>query len=68
MSKRLLRRPEVESRTGLSTSAIYEKMAQSEFPKPIRISKRSVAWIESEVDCFIDQCIEAARGPKALAA
>jgi prophage regulatory protein len=62
MTKRFLRRPEVETKTGLSTSAIYEKMVAAEFPKPIPIAKRSVGWLESEVDQWIDARVRDARG------
>jgi hypothetical protein len=41
----LLRRPEVEARTGLSRSAIYALMQSGDFPKPVRISARAVARI-----------------------
>lgn len=45
----VLRLAEVRRRTGQSTSGLYAAMAAGRFPKPIRISERSVAWIESEV-------------------
>jgi len=38
----LLRRKSVESRTGLSRSAIYQKMANGHFPKPISLGPRAV--------------------------
>lgn len=50
----LLRRPEVEQRTGLRKSAIYEQMAAGKFPQPRRISTRCVAWVASEVDVWIE--------------
>jgi len=50
----LLRRPEVEQRTGLRKSAIYEQMAAGQFPQPRRISTRCVAWVASEIDAWIE--------------
>jgi prophage regulatory protein len=50
----LLRRPEVEQRTGLRKSAIYEQMAAGSFPQPRRISTRCVAWVASEIDAWIE--------------
>lgn len=50
---RLIRRPAVLDRTGLKTSALYEKMAAGDFPKPVTISARSVGWVEQEVDDWI---------------
>lgn len=60
----LLRRREVEARTGLSRSTIYQKVAQGEFPAPVSIGGRSVAWVEQEVDTWIDQAIVRSRGGK----
>lgn len=51
---RLLRRPEVESLTGLSRAGIYQKMAQGQFPRPVRIGRRSVAWPLSVIDEWIE--------------
>jgi prophage regulatory protein len=49
MTKRHLRRPQVEATTGLSRSSIYDMMKKGEFPRPIRIGKRAVAWSESDI-------------------
>ena len=50
---RLLRRVEVEERTGLSRSAIYRLMREEKFPAPILIGARAVRWSQSELDAFI---------------
>ena len=55
MSKRLIRMPEVISKTGLRKSVIYKKIRLGEFPGPVRISAKVSTWLESEVDEFIDQ-------------
>ncbi len=47
-TKRLLRRSEVQHLTGLSKSCIYARMSRDEFPKPISLGGRLVAW-DSEV-------------------
>jgi prophage regulatory protein len=49
---RLLKRPEVESKTGISRAAIYAKILQGTFPKPVKLGAKAVAWVESEVDQF----------------
>jgi prophage regulatory protein len=49
MAEKHLRRPTVEEATGLSRSTIYEMMDRGEFPRPIRIGRRAVAWPESAV-------------------
>jgi prophage regulatory protein len=55
MSKRLIRMPEVISKTGLQKSAIYKLIRFGQFPGPVRVSAKVSAWLESEVDLFIDQ-------------
>lgn len=45
----LLRRPQVEALTGLSRSTLYLFIQKSNFPAPVRLGARSVAWRESEV-------------------
>jgi prophage regulatory protein len=52
-SIRLLRRPEVEARVGLSTSTIRRLIARGEFPPPIRISARLIAWNSRAIDAWI---------------
>ncbi len=53
---RLLRRDEVEERTGLSRSAIYRLMREGEFPTPIKIGPRAVRWPQSELSEFLARC------------
>ena len=66
--KRLIRLPEVLSRTGYGRTSIYRKMEDGSFPKSIKLGgppldpsafdSRAVAWIEDEVDQWIDSKIE----------
>lgn len=46
---RLLRLPEVMTRTGRSRSRIYEAMALGTFPQAVSLGSRSVAWYEHEI-------------------
>ncbi len=50
---RLIRRKEVQTKTGLGASSIYAMMKNGEFPLCLNLSKRRVAWIESEIDQWI---------------
>ena len=50
---RLLTLRDVTAATALSRSAVYALMAESRFPKPIRIGARTVRWVEKEVRDFI---------------
>ena len=54
MADKLLRRPEVESRTGLSRSTIYGWMANGQFPQPVKLGARLVAWRESDVTAWLE--------------
>ncbi|MGE8685114.1 MAG: helix-turn-helix transcriptional regulator [Acinetobacter sp.] len=54
---RLIRRKEVQIKTGLGASSIYALMKQGTFPYPIHLSIRRVAWIESEIDSWIEDRI-----------
>lgn len=61
MAVRILRRPMVQSRTGLSRSAIYLKIAQGNFPRPISLGARSVGWIDAEIDKWLSDRINLSR-------
>ena len=54
MTDRILRRPEVQNRTGLSRSTIYAAMTEGQFPKPVRIGKRAVGWTESAIAAWLE--------------
>lgn len=53
LGNRLLRRREVELKTGKSRSAIYDGVSKGTFPAPVPIGDKSVAWLEEEVDSWI---------------
>lgn len=66
----ILRRNQVEARTGLSRSSIYAKMRLNPkrpgdfdptFPKPIAVGARAVGWIEAEIDAWLSAQIEKSR-------
>ena len=57
----ILRRKQVQVRTGLSRSTIYERMKTGAFPKPVSLGPRAVGWIESEIDRWLTERIEASR-------
>lgn len=49
----VLRKPEVEQRTGLSASSIDRLEAAGNFPKRMQLSPNAVGWLSSEVDGWI---------------
>lgn len=48
-----LRLSEVARRTGLGRSTIYERIAQGTFPAPVKLSERTSAWVDIEVQDWI---------------
>ncbi|QCL97278.1 helix-turn-helix transcriptional regulator [Agrobacterium tumefaciens] len=50
---RIIRLNTVLSRTGLSRSTIYRKIAGGTFPAQIRISVNGAGWHESEINRWI---------------
>jgi len=58
---KILRRKQVESRTGLSRSTIYARIAAGLFPRPIDLGGRAVGWLETEIDTWIKARIEDSR-------
>ncbi|WP_340617828.1 helix-turn-helix transcriptional regulator [Xenorhabdus entomophaga] len=57
-----IRLPEVQRRTGYSKAWIYRLIKEDKFPKQVKIGPRSVAFIESEIDGWVDQRIAESRG------
>ena len=65
---RFIRLNEVLSRTGYARTSIYRKMEDGEFPKSVKLGGphkdpsvfdiRAVAWIEDEVEQWIESRIE----------
>ena len=60
-SPRILRMPEVEARTGLSRRSIQALVAKGAFPRPIRLSRRTVGWLESELNAWLLERIARSR-------
>jgi prophage regulatory protein len=81
---RILRLPDLRQRTGLGTTAIYERLNERSryfdptFPKPISLGgterARATGWIEAEVEQWLRMQIErrtqrdASRAPAQVAA
>ena len=66
----IIRRKQVEARTGLSRSSIYAKLRHNpkrpndydpSFPKPVGVGSRAVGWVESEIEAWIESRIAASR-------
>jgi len=52
----ILRLKQVENRTGLKRSTIYNRISLGSFPKQISLGgSRAIGWLESEVNEWIQQ-------------
>jgi prophage regulatory protein len=74
----ILRRKQVEQRTGLSRSTIYAKMRRDPkrpreydptFPLPITLGNgaKPVGWVEAEIDAWLNAQVENSRKPSTAA-
>jgi len=61
MAQSLIRLSEVLKRVPYSRSTIYLKVARGEFPQPVSLGARAVAWVQADVDAWIDRRIDAGR-------
>ncbi|MCS5711465.1 AlpA family phage regulatory protein [Candidatus Berkiella aquae] len=57
MTHKFLRLPVIKNITGLSRSTIYMRIAENRFPKPIKLGERAIAWLESDVNAWMEQQI-----------
>jgi len=60
-NERILRIRDVLYRTGLSRSVFYLHVKDGTFPAPVKIGKRSVGWVESLVQVWINEQIAQVR-------
>ena len=49
MDMRIIRKPELMSKIGLSDATIYRMEKAGRFPKRMQLGGNSVGWVESEV-------------------
>lgn len=54
MQNKLIKLHEVRALTGLSRSHVYALAQQDRFPKPVKLTERSSAWVAAEVQSWID--------------
>lgn len=59
---KLLKLKTVTEITGISRSYIYALAQKGDFPKPIKLTERSSAWVASEVQEWIESRITARDG------
>lgn len=49
----ILRRPQVQARTGLSRSTIYKRMHDGTFPPAVPLGGRIVGWRVADIEQFL---------------
>ena len=55
IEQQFIRLSKVKEITSLSKSSIYRLISQGDFPKQIQIGKRSVVWVRSDINNWINQ-------------
>jgi len=53
LERRILRRNEVEAKTGFKRAHLYNLMKDGKFPKAVRLGVRAVGWDSAEIDQWI---------------
>ncbi|ECW8123091.1 AlpA family transcriptional regulator [Salmonella enterica subsp. diarizonae] len=61
ITKRFIRVPEVLRRVGFGRTKLYELIRQGRFPEQVKIGPRTVAFVESEIDEWIEATIRNSR-------
>ena len=52
-NERFLSLAQIEQATSLKKSTVYGLIQRGEFPKPVTITARRVAWVSSEIQAWI---------------
>jgi prophage regulatory protein len=60
-SPTILRRLQVQQRTGLSRSSLYQYVKEGAFPASVQLGPRAVGWLESDVSDWISSRVKRAR-------
>lgn len=53
VDRRILRRDEVEAKTGFKRAHIYKLMRDGKFPRALRLGIRAVGWDSVEIDQWV---------------
>ncbi len=58
---RIIRMKEVREITGLGTTAIYDRIKAGTFPQKINLGNRAIGFLESDIQNWISERIEASQ-------
>lgn len=53
MNEKILKLPAVMELTGLGRATVFSSVKSGNFPAPLKLTKRSTGWLQSEVDSWI---------------
>lgn len=53
MTNKIHRLPEVLDLTGLCRSSLYKALAAKDFPEPVKIGKRAVGWLQTDLMAWV---------------
>ena len=51
---RLIRAAEVYDRTALSRASVWRRVREGTFPKQVTLGYNRIAWVESDIDAWIE--------------
>jgi prophage regulatory protein len=58
---RILRRKQVQARTGLPRATLYQQISEGAFPRPIKLTRRAVGWVEADVEKWLSDKVAESR-------
>lgn len=58
-SLQFLELPDVMKKVRLGKTAIYDRIAIDQFPKPVKIGHRKSVWPEHEIDKYMQELMDA---------
>ena len=59
---KLLRAAQVVEKVGFSKNTLYRQIKAGKFPVQIQITENRTGWLESEIDAWIQERVDAPRG------
>jgi prophage regulatory protein len=63
----ILRLPDVEARCAVNRRTLYYWIERGMFPRPINLGPRTVGWLDSDIEAWINEKAQASRGgPEAV--
>ncbi len=67
MADRFITMEQVRGRVALSKTEIYRKIKAGLFPKPVPLGPQKVAFLESEVMCWMEERLQAREAGEGVA-